>query len=511
MEGQRVSEAHSTTNISYWVDSTAASEHPSLEGTVDVEVAIVGAGIVGLTAARLLKRSGKTVAVIEMDRMVRGVTGYTTAKITSGHSLIYQQLENKHGEDVARVYAMANQDALEKMSGWIEEEAIACDFERRPNFVYSDRNASKTSIEKEADAARRAGLDVSLVTDADLPFEIAAAVRLDNQAQFHPRKYLLHFGRDIVGDGSHIFENSRVVDISEGDRCVVKTGAGTVIANHVVLATHYPFWDRGLLFPRVHPKRSYVIAGPVGEASVPDGMYISVDQPTRSIRTIRDADRTLLMVGGNGHGTGQKYDTENEYKDLERWMSHRFGVSQVTYRWSTHDGVAVDLLPYAGTARRGTDRIYTATGFGKWGMTNGTAAAMVISDAILGVPNEFAPLFDPHRLTIRASASKLVSENTKVAWHWLSDRVKHPQEGAFEGLEPGQTAVKGVAPKQVAGYRDEEGRLHTVSATCTHLGCIVAWNEAEKSWDCPCHGSRFDPDGRVLHGPAVRDLQPRAP
>jgi glycine/D-amino acid oxidase-like deaminating enzyme/nitrite reductase/ring-hydroxylating ferredoxin subunit len=506
-----VSEAHFTTNISYWVDSTTIPEQPSLEGTVEVEVAIVGAGIVGLTAARLLKRSGKTVAVIEMDRMVRGVTGYTTAKITAGHGLIYQQLERMHGEEAARAYAMANQDALEKMSCWIEEEAIACDFERRPNFVYTERSESKSSIQKEAEAARRAGLDVTLVTDTDLPFEIVAAVRLDNQAQFHPRKYLLHFGRDIIGDGSHIFENSRVVDISEGDRCVVKTGAGTVIANHVVLATHYPFWDRGLLFPRVHPKSSYVIAGPIGDVSAPDGMYISVDQPTRSVRTIRGTDRTLLMVGGNGHGTGQNYETRNEYKDLERWMSDRFDVSQVTHRWSTHDGVAVDLLPYVGTARRGTDRIYTATGFGKWGMTNGTAAAIVISDAILGIPNEFASLFDPHRLTIRASASKLTSENTKVAWHWLGDRIKHPQEGVFEDLKPGQAAVKGVAPGQVAGYRDEVGRLHTISATCTHLGCIVAWNEAEKSWDCPCHGSRFDPDGRVLHGPAVRDLQQREP
>ena len=202
-----MSEAHFTPNISYWVDSTPIPEQPSLEGTVEVEVAIVGAGIVGLTAARLLKRSGKTVAVIEMDRIVRGVTGYTTAKITAGHSLIYQQLERMHGEEAARAYAMANQGALEKMSGWIEEEAIACDFERRPNFVYTERSESKSSIQKEVEAARRAGLEVTLVTDTDLPFEIVAAVRLDNQAQFHPLKYLLHFGRDIIGDGSHIFES----------------------------------------------------------------------------------------------------------------------------------------------------------------------------------------------------------------------------------------------------------------------------------------------------------------
>jgi glycine/D-amino acid oxidase-like deaminating enzyme/nitrite reductase/ring-hydroxylating ferredoxin subunit len=502
-----MSEAHSTINVSYWVDSTDAPARPSLQGDIEVDVTVVGAGIVGLTAARLLKRAGKTVAVLEMDRVVRGVTGYTTAKVTAGHSLIYQQLEKKHGEKVARAYATANAGALEQMAKWIKEDGIDCDFERRSNFVYSETSAEKDSIEKEAEAARRAGLDVSLVTDTQLPYDVEAALRLDNQAQFHPRKYLLHFAEEIMRGGSDVFENSRVIDISEGDPCEVTTETGRVLTSHVILATHYPFWDRGLLFPRVHPKRSYAIAGPLNGSSAPEGMYISVDQPTRTIRSIPDGDRTLLMVGGNGHATGQKYDTEKEYKDLESWMAERFGIREVTHRWSTHDGVTVDLLPYVGTARRGTDRVYTATGFGKWGMTNGTAAAMVISDAILGRTNEFSSLFDPHRMTVKASAAKLATENAKVARHWFGDRVNHPQGGAFDNLEPGQAAVKHVGVEQVAGYRDDEGSLHAVSATCTHLGCIVTWNGAEKSWDCPCHGSRFDTEGRVLHGPALKDLE----
>ena len=502
-----MSEAHSRINVSYWVDSTDPEPHPALQGDIEVDVAIVGAGIVGLTAARILKRAGKKVAVIEMDRMVRGVTGYTTAKVTSGHSLLYQQLESKHGEEAARSYAAANQEALEQMARWIEEDGIDCDFERRPNFVYSETDSEKSSIEKEVEAAQRAGLAVSLVTETNLPYQVSAAVRLDDQAQFHPRRYLLHFAKEIAGDGSHIFENSRVVDVSEGDRCEVKTKGGTVRAGHVILATHYPFWDRGLFFPRVHPKRSYAVAGPIDASSAPDGMFISVDEPTRSIRTIPDGDRTLLMVGGNGHSTGQKYDTENEYKDLERWMTERFGVSEVTHRWSTQDGVTVDLLPYAGTARRGTERIFTATGFGKWGMTNGTAAASVIADAILGKTNKYASLYDPHRVTVTASAGKFATENAKVARHMVGDRIKHPQGGAFDDLAPGQAAVQHVGLGQVAGYRDEDGKLHAVSAVCTHLGCIVTWNGAEKSWDCPCHGSRFDTEGKVLHGPALKDLE----
>jgi glycine/D-amino acid oxidase-like deaminating enzyme/nitrite reductase/ring-hydroxylating ferredoxin subunit len=500
-----MSEAHSTTNVSFWVASTDPPGYPQLNEGVHVDVAVVGAGIVGLTAARLLKRAGKTVAVLEMDRVGRGVSGYTTAKVTSGHGLIYQKLEDKHGLEASRSYATANQRALETIAGWIEAEGIDCDFERRPNFVYSESESEMESIEREVSAAGRAGLDVTLVTDTELPFDIAAAVRLGGQAQFHPRKYLIHLAGDIDGDGSHVFEGSRVVGVSEGDPCEVRTDQGSIFARHVIIATHYPMLDRGLFFPRVHPKRSYAVAG--AWAGGLNGMYISVDEPTRTIRAIPDGDRTLLMVGGNGHPTGQKYDTEKNYEDLESWMAERFGVTGVDYRWSAHDGVTVDMLPYAGTVRRGTDLIYTATGFGKWGLTNGTAAADVMTDAILGRPNEFSSLFDPHRLTIGASAVRFATENAKIAQHWFGDRVLHPQGGSLDELEPGTAAVGYVGLSQVAAYRDEAGDLHAVSAVCTHLGCVVTWNDAEKSWDCPCHGSRFDLEGKVLHGPATKDLE----
>ena len=390
-------------------------------------------------------------------------------------------------------------------------ESLRPPFERRSNYVYAESIRKLDSIQKEVGAAQRAGLSVEFVADVDLPYPIAGAVRLDDQAQFHPRKYLAYFADEIPGDGSHLFEQSRVTDVSEGERCSVVTDEGDVIAEHVILATHYPFWDRGLFFPRVHPKRSYAIAGPIDYAAAPAGMYISIDEPTRTIRTIPGGDRTLVMVGGNGHAAGQKYDTDNDYRDLERWMAERFGVTKATHRWSAHDGVTVDLLPYIGTARRSSRRVYTATGFGKWGLTNGTAAAVVISDAILGRDNEFASLFDPHRATVTASAPSFAVENAKVAAHFIGDRIKHPQQGSFEDLKPGEAAVQGVGLNQVAAYRDDDGQLHALSARCTHLGCIVAWNPAEKSWDCPCHGSRFDHEGRVLHGPALRDLEKKDP
>ena len=502
-------EAHSEVNVSYWIDSTPPTAYPVLNDEVEVDVAIVGAGIVGLTAAWALKGAGKTVAVIEMDRLARGVSGYTTAKVTAGHSLIYSKLEHKHGAQAAGSYARANQLALEHVASLVETNNIDCDLSRRSNYVYCENPDQVKLIKDEVEAASRAGLDVSFETDLDLPFPIAGAVRLDHQAQFHPRKYLLALAVGIDGGGSYIFENSRVTDIGEGEPCEVSTEHGKVIATDVIMATHYPLLDRGLFFPRVHPKRSYAVTAEIDPSAAPEGMYISTDSPTRSIRTIPDGDRLLVLVGGNSHAVGQKYDTDKDYEDLESWTQQRFGTETITHKWSTQDGATVDMLPYAGTARRSSEHVYTATGFGKWGMTNGTAGALVVSDAILGNDNEFESLFDPHRATVRASTKKFLEENGKVALHWLGDRVSHPQQGPFDDLEPGQASVKRVGSSQVAGYRDEAGELHAVSAVCTHLACIVCWNPAETSWDCPCHGSRFDTDGRVLHGPAVKDLQKR--
>jgi glycine/D-amino acid oxidase-like deaminating enzyme/nitrite reductase/ring-hydroxylating ferredoxin subunit len=495
-------------NVSYWVSSMPIPLFPTLEDEVSVDVAIVGGGIVGITAATVLKREGKRVALLEKDRVLHGVTGYTTAKVTSGHNLIYQKLEDKHGADVARAYAAANEGALNQIVRWVEEERIDCDLERKANYVYSEDPRQLDAIRAEIESAERAGLPATFTDKTTLPFPVAGAVELADQAQFHPLKYLSHFVAQIPTEGSHVFENTRVTHVSErGEGCEALTENGRVVADAVIVATNYPFIDRGLFFARVHPKRSYCVAGLIPRDRAPDGMFISCDEPTRSVRTIRDGDGLLLLLGGNGHSVGRNYETEEQYGDLEGWLSERFGIDHVTHRWSTQDGVTIDLIPYVGTARRTSKRTFVATGFGKWGMTNGTAAALLLADLILGRDNEFAGLYDPHRLTPRASAVTFVKENIDIGLHFTLDRLRHPQHRSFDSLEPGEAAVNRVGLQQVAGYRDPSGKMHLVSAQCTHLGCIVTWNEAERSWDCPCHGSRFDPDGRVLHGPATRDLQ----
>lgn len=498
-------------NISYWVDSEPGSTFPALNGDLEVDVVVVGAGIVGLTCARLLAEANLDVTIIEMERVARGVSGYTTAKLTVGHGLILQQLEGAHDTDTARLYARANQSGLDAVAGWIDKDGIDCDFQRADNYVYSEAPEDIPKLQREAKAAAAAGMRASFETETELPFPVAGAVRIEDQAQFHPRKYLLHLARALGAQGVSIFETTRATRIDDGDVIRVTTSGGEVRARHVVLATNYPFLDKAFFFPRVHPSRSYVVAGRAPAGRAPRGMYLSTSEPTRSIRSIASESGPLVLVSGEGHPVGEERDTEGCYDRLSRWAAEKLALTDITHRWSAQDGVPVDSIPYAGAVKPGSGRIFTATGFQKWGLTNGTAAAHVIADGILGRPNPFSVLYDPYRATVRASAGRFIAENAKVAGHFAFDRVLHPQRGGFEELPPGEAAVERNLTSPTAAYRDENGDLHVVSAVCTHLGCIVRWNNGERSWDCPCHGSRFDVDGRVLQGPATRDLERRVP
>ena len=456
-------------------------------------------------------------AVLEAGRICSGTTGYTTAKVTSLHGLVYRELVERHGLERATAYADANQAAIARIADLVASDRIDCDLETAEACTYTERSDRVADIEAEVEAAQRIGLPARFETGTELPYPVQGAVFLAAQAQFHPRRYCLGLAEAVVrrnqedasrGPG-RIFEHTRAVGVNERDgRCEVSTPHGTVTAGRVVLATHLPFLDIGGFFARAHPYRSYALAvTPADPTTIPDAMYISADEPVRSVRRIAGGS---MIVGGEGHKTGHDDDTRSRYRALEDWCGERFPGSSVTHRWSAQDYRTVDGMPYVGRLLPTTDRIYVATGFRKWGMTNGTAAGMILADTLLGAENPWREAFDSTRLAPGASIKSLVTENLDVGRRFVADRIRSWRPRNADDLAVGEGAIVELEGDKVAAYRDDTGKVHAVSPTCTHLGCQVSFNTAETTWDCPCHGSRFDHEGRVIEGPATSDLEPKA-
>lgn len=493
-------------NPSYWVQSVEADEHPALGSDLECDVAVIGAGIVGVTTALELVRGGARVALLEARRIGSGATGYTTAKASSLHGLTYASLESSLGEKVARTYGEANQAGLSRIVAESDALGLDCDLRRKPNFTYTESPEQASKLMEEAGTAKRLGLPASFVTEVDeLPYEVAAAVRFADQAEFHPLKYLHGLAAAAEEAGCEVHERTRVVSVDQGDPCRVRTESGqTVSAGHVIVATHLPILDRGLYFARSHPERSYVLLARL-RGGVPQGMYLSDERPAHSLRSVPTPDGELLMIGGESHKVGQSDESER-YRALEEWARERFEVESIEHRWATQDHLSADELPFVGRLWPFTGRVLTATGFRKWGLAMGTEAATILSDRVLGRDSDHAGAFSPIRLHPLAGGPTFLKENANVARHFIGDRLKR---GSAEDLGSGEGAVVGAGLGQRAAYRDPDGELHTLSARCTHLGCIVAFNEAERTWDCPCHGSRFGIDGEVLEGPAVHPLKPK--
>lgn len=486
---------------SLWLDTTPTTDFPPLPGGEAVDVAVLGGGIAGLTAARQLLKAGKSVVVVEARRIIADVTGHTTAKITALHNLIYHQLIEMFGEAKARLYGQANLAAIEHIAATVQEMGIDCDFLRTEAYTYAETAGEAARVRKEAEALGQLGLPGALVFETPLPYPVTAAVRMENQARFHPRKYLLAVAEDFVKNGGLLFEETRVLNYADGDPCEVETERGNLRARDVIVASHFPLSDRSFYSTRLSPNASYVVAVRLREPA-PPGMFITTDS-SHSLRSHPGPDGELWLVGGEGHKAGQGGDTVARYERLEEWARANFPVQSVEYRWSTQDNWTVDHLPYIGRATPAAKHCWVATGFGGWGMTNGTVSGLLLSDLILGRENPWADVFDPNRLPLK-SVGSFVSQNVDAVSHLVGDRF---EPGAEETLAPGEGAILETDDGKLAVYKDEAGISHRLSPICTHLGCTVAWNPAEKTWDCPCHGSRFATDGAVLHGPAVQPLE----
>jgi len=489
---------------SLWIDTRPYPRFPAEPLPPAIDVVVVGGGITGLTAAVLLKAAGKTVAVLEGLRVAEGVTGHTSAHLTQVIDCSFQTLLAHFGAEAGRRAAEGARASLDTIERFVSARGIECGFRRVPGFYYTERDENVGDVRQELEAARRLGYDVSFTTEVPLPFPVKAALRFENQARFHVREYLLPLLQAIPGDGSFVFEDTRVVDIEDGSPCVVKTEMGEIVAADVLMATHVPL-NRLWLQTKLAHYRSYVLGCRV-LAEVEDALYWDDDDPYHYTRLAQLDGKPLLIVGGEDHKVGQEEDTEARFVALLDYAHERFGVREVAYRWSAQVAEPVDGLPYLGR-NSASSHVYVGTGYSGTGLSFGTLAAMVTSDLILGRENPWADVFDATRIKPLAAAREFVAENVDFPAHLLGDRLKAPSRGSLEDIAPGEGKLLELDGKRRAVYRDEKGSLSILDPVCPHLGCVVAFNTAEKSWDCPCHGSRFDTTGAVMDGPALTGLK----
>lgn len=491
---------------SVWRATADVTAFPPLDSDRVAEVVVVGGGITGLTTALLLAEADVQVTVLEARQLAAGATGGTTGKITSQHGMIYHDLIERHGEDTARTYAVVNEAAIGAIAAICDRLEIDADWQPTDAYVFAQHTDEIDPLRREEAAASHLGLPAEWTNTAELPFAVHGAVRFTGQAQFHPVAYIDGLARALDDHPNvTIHGATRATSVREDrDRVVVTTPHGQVTADHVVLGTLLPVTDRGFEFARTRASRSYGIAAVVPEDELPESMYISAGDPSRSLRHYRGDGTAYLIVVGESHDVGQGGETREHDQTLEAFAREHFTVHDVPFRWSAQDYVPDDRLPFIGTTNF-SERIYVATGFQKWGLTNGTAAARIITDAILGRDNPHAEAFGPARRTVTESARRFLQHNLDVAKRFVADRVS-PDAETIDDIAPGTGGTVRVEGELLAVSKDDAGRVTSRSAVCTHLGCIVQWNPAERSWDCPCHGSRFALDGDVLEGPATRSL-----
>lgn len=493
---------------SLWLDSTNKTKNfKSLSHDREADVCIIGAGIFGLTCAYYLSHLGFQVVVLEKDNIGEKTTGHTTAKITSQHSLFYDYLINSYGKKFASDYLEANEKAIENIKEIIDTEKIKCDFEYQNNYVYTTKKSELEAIKKEVSAVESLGFPCEFVTKTGLPFEIEGAICFKNQAQFHPLKYLSGLCDAISSHDGKIYTDTVVTNVekSTNDSYIISTNQASVKSKFVIVATHYPFINfPGMYFLKMYQSTSYIIAVDT-KKTLFNGMYINDSNPIFSYRTVKYKGKELLLIGGGDHKTGQPSCYQDTYGILEQEAKKFYPDAEILYRWNTRDCISLDKIPYIGPYSTVMPNVFVGTGFKKWGMTLSNVAANIVTDEICDKENKFAYLFKTSRLKPIKNRDEMKNMLVQSTNSLLIEKFKSANM-SFDEIQKDSGSIVEINHEKVGIYKNPEGKIFAVKPICTHLGCLLSWNDVDKTWDCPCHGSRFDYQGKNMYDPAFKNL-----
>lgn len=501
---------------SYWIDSSKdLNTFNKLDKDYECDVLVIGAGLTGLSTSYYLSKKGLNVITIDSSNIGYKVSGNTTAKITYSHNLIYDYLIKNYGIEFAYKYLESNNNSIKNIKRIIDLENIECEFKYQDNYIYTINQEKIPSIQNEIKAlscildfeSKPLIKPPEFVTKCDLPFKIAGGIRIKDQAQFHPRKYLLGLANCIRKNKGLIFINSPIIDIKKENDLYISYGTKyNIKSKYVAICTHYPFINiPGFYFLKMFQETSYAI---LIESKKPffDGMYINTDKETLSFRTTNN--NKYLIIGGGNHKTGiLPKDTEKfGYKYLENIAKKHFPESNILYRWNTQDCISLDRIPYIGRFSNLMPNIYVATGFNKWGMTTSNVAANIIKDCILEKENKYLDIYDSTRLKPYKNKKELASIIKQSSKSLIIDKFKVPNKD-LDKIPKNHGKIIKVDGKNIGVYKDNEGKTYLINPTCTHLGCLLSWNDIDKTWDCPCHGSRFLYNGKNIYDPSFKDLK----